>query len=208
MNELQIIDCAQGSEAWFQARLGIPTSSEFDSVLAKGKSGAPSKTRATYMRKLAGEVITKLPMYAFTNDHLERGKEQEEEALALYTFQTDAELKKIGFLRRGQAGASPDALIGEEGCLECKTKLAHLQIELLESGEVPSEHIAQIQGQLWISGRRWVEFISYSPGLPLFIKRVMRDENYIARIKVEVDVFNKELAALVERINRYNGARA
>ncbi len=199
MNELQVFNCEQGTPEWKAARLGIPTASEFHTVLAKGKG----ITRQTYMNKLAGEILTGEQMYSYSNDHMERGKVMEDEARKLYVLVTDADVKQVGFLRRGDIGASPDSMIDEEGLLEIKTKLAHLQIECLKERQVPSEHMAQLQGQLFVSQRKWVDFVSYWPGLPIFIKRVPRDETYIARIKVEVEAFNKELATLVEQIRNY-----
>lgn len=204
--DLQIFECEQGTDAWREARLGIPTASEFDTVLARGKGGGESKTRRTYLLKLAGEILTGEPMYSYSNDHMERGKVMEDEARELYGMVTDAESTRVGFMRRGAAGCSPDSLIGANGLLEIKTKLAHLQLDCILSGELPSEHKAQCQGQLWISGREWLDFVSYWPGLPIFIKRVQRDEPYIARLKVEVEEFNQELAALVKQIEKYKRA--
>lgn len=204
--ELQIFNCDQGSQEWLACRAGIPTASEFDTVLAKGKGGGESKTRRTYMLKLIGERLTGAPMYSYSNDHMERGKEMEDEARNLYSMVSDLEPVQIGFMRRGDAGASPDSLVGNDGLLEIKTKLAHLQLDVLLTDELPSEHRAQCQGQLWIAQREWVDFVSYWPGLPLFAKRVFRDESYIARLKVEVDAFNNELLETIERINKYKRA--
>jgi predicted phage-related endonuclease len=201
--DVQIFDCEQGSTEWYACRLGIPTASEFDTVLAKGKGGGESKTRRTYMLKLAGEILTGEPMYNYQSEHMERGKEMEAEARDLYAMVTDNDVKPVGFMRRGDAGASPDSLIGDDGLLEIKTKLAHLQLDCILSGEVPSEHYAQCQGQLWISGRQWVDFVSYWPGLPLFVKRLRRDEMYIAKLREGVDLFNNELRAIVESVKGY-----
>ena len=81
---LEIVDCEQGSEAWFRARMGIPTASEFATVMAKGRDGGASKTRAKYMRQLAGEIITGEPMESYSNGHMERGKEWEPDARDAY----------------------------------------------------------------------------------------------------------------------------
>jgi hypothetical protein len=202
----QIFDCEQGSPEWFAARMGIPTASEFDTVQAKGKGGGESKTRRTYMLKLAGEILTGEPMYSYSNDHMERGKEMEDEARNAYAFMTDLEPQRIGFLRRGDAGASPDSIVGSNGLLEIKTKLAHLQLDVILGGELPSEHKAQVQGQLWVSGREWCDFVSYWPGLPLFVKRVHRDEEYIKTLASAVDQFNSELADLVAKVKQYKRA--
>lgn len=201
--KLEIFDCEQGSPEWHMCRLGIPTASEFDTVQAKGKGGGDSKTRRTYLLKLAGEVLTGEPMYSYSNDHMERGKVMEAEARDLYCMVTDAEPMQIGFMRRGRAGASPDSVVGDAGLLEIKTKLPHLQLECLLSNEVPSEHVAQLQGQLWISGREWVDFVSYWPGLPLFVKRVKRDELYIAKLREAIDLFNNHLDAMVATVKSY-----
>lgn len=200
MADLRIIECEQGSPEWFKARAGLPTASEFATVMASGRGGAESKTRRTYMLKLAGEILTGEPMDSFSNSHMERGKEMEAEARDLYAFMADVDPVLAGFLTDGAKGCSPDALIGDIGGAEIKTKLPHLQIDVLLRGELPPEHRAQTQGSLWVSGREWWDFVSYWPRLPIFIHRVYRDEPYIAEIAAAVDQFNDELAACVERI--------
>ena len=204
--DVEIFDCEQGSPEWYACRLGIPTASEFDTILAKGKGGGESKTRRTYMLKLAGERITGKPKYEYSDDHMERGKEMEQEARDLYAMVADADPIKVGFMRRGDAGCSPDSLIGDSGLLEIKTKLAHLQLECLLADNLPSEHRAQCQGQLWISGRQWLDFVSYWPGLPLFIKRVDRDEEYIRTLAAAVRAFNEEMHQLIARVQQYRSA--
>jgi hypothetical protein len=204
--ELQIFDCEQGSPEWYACRLGIPTASEFDTVQAKGKGGAESKTRRTYMLKLIGEQITGQPKYDYSNDHMERGKQMEAEARNLYAMVADVEPIKVGFMRRGDAGCSPDSLIGTNGISEIKTKLAHLQLEVLLSDRLPPEHVPQTQGQLWIAEREWCDFVSYWPGLPLFIKRVHRDEDYIRNLAAAVQAFNDEMQELTARVQQYRSA--
>lgn len=207
MSELQIFNCDQGSEDWFASRAGIPTASEFSTILAKGRGGGESVTRRKYLYTLAAERIAgPSPFDRYSNSHTDRGHEYESEARDMYSLLTDNEVQQVGFMRRGDAGYSPDGLIGEAGLWEAKTKLYHLHIECLLKDEVPSEHIAQCQGGLWVSQREWLDFCSYSPGLPLFVKRVYRDETYIARLKVGVEQFNSELADLVERIQQYKRA--
>ncbi len=202
--ELQIFTCDQGSPEWIQARLGVVTASEFKALMAKGEG----KTRRKYLCTVAGERISGQPFERFSNDHMERGKIQEDEARASYEFLTGNAIEQVGFLRRGDVGYSPDGLIGKDGLLEIKTKLAHLHIECLLADELPPEHRQQCQGGLWVSGRQWLDFVSYSPGLPLFVKRVKRDEALIAKIKVEVDAFLADLTEMVERITHYQAVAA
>ena len=194
-------DIEQGSPEWFAVRLGIPTASMFNEVLMQpGPRGGIPKGRQTYMRKLAGEIITGEPMDSYTNASMERGKEREVEARDLYAMLNEVEPTQVGFIRNGNCGCSPDALIGNDGLFENKDALAHIQIERLENGTMPSEHVAQCQGGLMVSHRSWIDFMSYCRGLPPLIIRVHRDEKYIAALRIAVNEFVEELNALVARI--------
>lgn len=203
---LEIFNCEQGSDEWLRCRMGIPTASEFATVMAKGKGGEPSQTRRTYMYKLAGERISGAPMENYSNSYMERGKLLEGEARELYAFMTDADPQLIGFVSNGFAGCSPDALIGEDGLLEIKTKAPHIMIDVILKGDIPPEHIAQMQGALWITGRQWCDLFCYyrganGNGKPMFYKRrMLRDEAYIRKIADAVEIFNRELDALVRDV--------
>lgn len=197
---LDIIQCEQGSAEWHMARLGIPTASRFADILAKGEG----KMRARYLRDLAGEIYTGEPdAEGYTNVHMERGKAWEDDARQHYAFTHDVEPLQVGFIRNGRAGASPDSLIGEDGGLEIKTALRHIQIERLQRGGLPPEHKAQVQGCMFITGREWWDFMSYAPNLPPLIVRVPRDGAYITQLAAAVDAFNEELDALVQSIRTY-----
>lgn len=200
---IEIIDCVQGTPEWFQARLGLPTASEFATVLAKGKDGGASLTRKKYLNQLAAEIVTGEIGESYTNGYMDRGKAQEAEARRLYAFMQDAEPELVGFIRNGQKGASPDALIGGNGLLEVKTRLGHLQVELLLADRFPPEHRAQVQGAIWVSEREWCDLAVYSPGLPLYVCREYRDDGYIANLAGAVTRFNEDLHEIVERIRRY-----
>ena len=151
----EIFDCEQNGTEWLECRRGIPTASMFATVLAKGKDGGASKTRRDYLYKLAGEVITGQLTEGHSNAHMERGHAMEPEARSAYAFMYDHDPQLVGFIRNGRAGASPDSLIGDAGLLEIKTKLPHLMIEAMFRDDMPPEHRAQVQGQLWISEREW-----------------------------------------------------
>ncbi len=208
MTDIEISLCDQGSPEWQGLRLGIPTASAFTAIMAKGRGSAESRTRQSYLYKLAGELITGQPMEGFTNVHMERGKALEDEARTTYTFLTEAHCERVGFVRNGRKGASPDALVGADGLLEIKTKLPHLLIEALLRGEFPPEHNAQCQGQLWITGRAWVDLVIYWPGLPMIITRAWRDEGFIHELAQAVDVFNTELDVIVDRIRSHASVKA
>jgi YqaJ-like viral recombinase domain len=194
---LQIFDCAQNSDEWFEYRRGIPTASAFSKVLAKGEG----LTRREYMMKLAGEIITGKPMKNYRNDDMDRGHEWEPEARDLYAFETGASLQRVGFARNGRCGCSPDSLIGEDGGLEIKTAEAHILADIIDRDEFPSRHKAQVQGTLWVLGRQWWDLLVYSRDMPPFIKRVKRDEKYIQSLATEIDRFNAELDSVVAKIS-------
>lgn len=230
----EIIDVEQGTPEWFAARAGIPTASEFSTVMsegradgtmpnamidalvkegvtasalaaavkaAKSKNSNPAAMRAKYLDKLAGEIITGEPdPDSYSNAHLERGKAMEDEAREYYAFITDTEPQRVGFIRRGRAGASPDSLIGADGGLEIKTAMPTVHLPRLRSGKLPPEHKAQVQGNLWIAEREWWDFVSYWPKLPPLVIRVYRDEAYIAKLAAAVDAFNADLDNLVASI--------
>ncbi len=194
-------DIEQGTDEWLKVRAGMPTASVFKDVMAKkGPRGGIPKGRQTLLWKLAGEILTGEPMAHYVNADMDRGHEREAESRDLYAFLRDVEPVQIGFIRNGNCGASPDALIGDDGLWENKDALAHIQIERLLNGALPPEHKAQCQGQLMVSQRRWVDWMSHCRGLPPLIVRVERDEAYIAGLKIDVDEFVDELDALVTKI--------
>lgn len=194
----------QGTEAWFAVRAGLPTASMFGDLLAKGEG----KTRRSYMRKLAAEIVTGEIGEGFTTQAMERGKSMEAEARDLYAFIHDAPLRQVGFISNGQKGCSPDSLIGDKGGLEIKTQRADLLIDTLLKDKFPTEHTAQVQGNMWVAEREWWDLVVYWPKMPLFVKRAYRDEDYIKTLSDAVDEFNAELHELVEKVRGYDLARA
>lgn len=200
----EIIKCEQNSDEWLKARAGIPTASQFATVMAKGKTkGEDSKTRRTYLLKLAGEILTGELSENYSNAHMERGHQMEPEARSLYAFQNNCDPELVGFVRNGRKGCSPDSLIGNDGMLEIKTKLPHLLLDCLIKDEFPAEHKAQCQGALWVAEREWIDICVYWPGLPPLIKRATRDEEYIKTLSDAVDAFNFELDQTVKFIRQY-----
>lgn len=200
---MQIIECEQGSPEWFAARMGIVTASEFKTIIGVKKDARDKATRDAYMRKLAGELLTGEPMPSYSNSDMERGKANEDEARDLYALTTGIDPQRVGFIRNHNAGCSPDSLIGNNGGLEIKDAQAHVQIERLLKGELPPEHRAQVQGNIWLAEREWWDFVSHCRRLPLLVTRVRRDDGYIATLSGAVNQFNEELAELVEKIRRY-----
>lgn len=200
---LEIFDCPQNSPEWFECRRGIPTASQFATCMAAGRSGGPSLTRAKYMRELVGERITGTVQEGYSNSHMERGKTMEAEARDLYAFVHDQEIVRVGFIRNGDKGASPDALCGTDGAAEFKTALPAVLIEAMLADRPPPEHTAQCQGVLWVAERYWIDLVIYWPKMPLFRKRLFRDEVYIATMRTAVKLFNEELAEMEAKVRKY-----
>lgn len=204
---MDVLTCEQGTAEWHEARLGIPTASQFSTLLAKGKGGGDSKTRKTYLHKLAGEILTGEQMDTFGNAHTEHGHEVEGEARALYEFMCDAEVREVGFIRSGRKGCSPDGLVGDVGMVEIKRKLPHIMVETILSGRFPPAHKAQVQGQLWIAEREWCDLVCYYPSMPPFISRAYREDEYIEQLAEAVEAFNAELDEIVAKVREYRGAQ-
>ncbi|SFC49368.1 YqaJ-like recombinase domain-containing protein [Kushneria avicenniae] len=193
---MQILNCEQGTPEWHAARLGIVTMSELKTLLVKGKGpGGFGAGALSYMHQLIGERITGESADAFSgNAHTQRGHTLEPVARELYSEATgNAHLEQVGIILNHRAGYSPDSLVGSDGLIEVKTKLPKYQIELLIADELPQEHIAQCQGGLWVSEREWIDFVSYWPGMPLFVKRAYRDEAIIQKIAERVAAFYEEM---------------
>lgn len=205
---MQIIsNVEQGSAEWLALRLGIVTASELDCLLVNGKGQAGFGAGAfTYMDTLIGERITGEAADSFQgNRHTERGHELEGVARSLYEAREEVETQQVGIILNHGIGYSPDTLVGADGLTEIKTKLPKFQVGVILSDEIPKEHIAQCQGGLWVSDREWIDFISYWPGMPLFVKRAYRDEVMIRKIAERVATFYE---LLDERMNRVLGIAA
>ena len=193
----------QGTQEWLQARCGWLGASSMSDVLAKGQG----ITRTKCLRRIVAELLTGKPMETYQNAHMERGNEQEPFARASYEAITGNLVEETGFIKHAtlRCGFSPDGLIGLDGGVEIKSVIPTVQLETVIKGGYPSEHKAQIQGSLWISGRQWWDFCSWSEDMPehlrTYIFRVVRDEAYITNLAAEVEVFLGEVYALVEKLN-------
>lgn len=193
-------DTAQRSPEWFAARLGIATASRFSAVLARIKTGE-SAERRNYRAQLVVERLTGKQIETYQNAAMQHGTEQEPFARMAFAVHTSAIVEEVGFLRHAEieAGCSPDGLIDEDGMIEIKCPFqTAIHIESLKNG-MPKEHVPQIQGQMWIAGRQWVDFVSFDPRMPeklqLFVQRIPRDDEYIANLSKEVAAFMEEVKA-------------
>ena len=169
-----IVECEQGTEEWFQARLGIPTASEFGKIITPAKL-QPSTQAETYINKLVAEWLRGKADESFQSDWMKRGHEVEEEARDFYTFQTDVEVKQVGFCLTDNKtfGCSPDGLM-DKGGVEIKCPSPGVHVGYLLAEKVPTNYRLQILGSLLTTGRKWWDFLSYHPDMKALIVRTWR----------------------------------
>lgn len=199
---MNIIDCEQGSPEWLSARAGIATASCFSNILAKGKGNEESVVRRNYRARLVVERLTGRCVEGFTSTAMQQGTEREPEARSVFESRSGLFVDTVGFCRHDTmpAGASPDGLIDDHGGVEikCPELAAHLEYLQLPKDTAPSKYLAQIQGCMWITGRKWWTFVSYNPDFPdklqLVMRDVQRDDKYIAGLEMAVSLFMAEVA--------------
>ena len=197
----------QRTEDWFLARKGKVTASRIADVMAKGRGGAESLTRAKYLDQLVTERLTKVVAEGYTNEAIQRGVDLEETARNAYSFQTGFDVGNVAFVSHASiamSGASPDGLVADEGLVEIKCPNSLTHVEYILAGKPPAKYIPQMAWQLACTGRKWVDFVSYDDRLEdeskhLFIVRYERDDEYIAEMEEAVKKFLDEVEAKVQK---------
>ena len=196
----------QRTEEWFSARLGKVTASRVADVVAKTKSGY-SASRANYMAQLVVERMTNKQAESYSNAAMEWGTEQEPLARAAYEAEVGVLVDEVGMIDHPtveMSGASPDGLVGEDGLVEIKCPTTATHIDTLMGEEAPKKYYDQMQWQMACTGRKWCDFVSFDPrmpeGLQLFVKRVERDDQYIAMLESEVATFLQEVSDKVNKL--------
>ncbi len=192
--------CEPRSADWFKLRLGIPTASEFHKVITPG--GKLSKQSPGYAYSLLAELMLGRPLDSPETTWMTRGTELEDQAIMAYEVVTGIETSLGGFITNdaGTAGCSPDRLVGDDGILEMKVPAPQTHVGYLLTRDFGDEKKVQVQGQLWVSERKWVDLVSYHPELPPVILRVERDEEYIALLADALDSFVAVVADLKAKL--------
>ncbi len=217
---MKIFNCPQGSAEWRNLRLGRPTASVFDQIIipsagkVKPEPKRPrkkplaersdlSRSSQSLMWKLLAERLQGYPINGITTAAMKAGHENEGAAVAWYEFTREMEIERVGICLTDdeRAGASPDGFVGEDGLVEIKAPLLQTHVQYLLSGTGIAEfYRPQIQGQLWVTGRKWIDSLSYFPPYPPALVRVERDESYIAKLAAAVTQFADNLDAALERL--------
>lgn len=178
---MKFYDVQQATEDWIKLRLGIPTASDFDKIMTP-KTMKLSGSCNKLIARLIGEKLSPfLPERAetYTSRAMQWGQQTEEEARRFYTHDTGNAVTNGGFITtdEGDLGASPDGMVGEDGMLELKCPDAGTHVEWLLEGGLPDEYKPQVHGQLIVAmkgpnAKKYVDFLSYSPGLDPLLVRV------------------------------------
>ena len=197
------LDVEQGSRAWLDAKVGIPSASNFHRLITP-KTMKPSSAADGYMHELLAERILGRPLDDATTSFMQRGTVVEKAARDWYALQVDQDVEQVGFILTDdrRAGCSPDGFVGTTGGLEIKCPSAAVHIGYV-LGEAADKYRCQVQGGLWITGREYWDFVSYNPDLPNVLLRFERDEKFIAALAdavagfcVDLDIAAAKLAHL------------
>lgn len=195
------VETAQRSEAWFDARRGLPTCSRFDKILTAVKA-TPSSAQDTLINELIAESVLP-PEEGFirpATDEMRSGMILEGEARCRYELEfASAPVSEVGLLLHdsGLFGGSPDALVGDEGGVEIKCPNPSTHVGYFRAGVLPNDYRCQVHGYMVVTGRRWWDFFSYARSFPPFHLHVVRD-GFTDRLEAE----------LISFCARYNEARA
>ncbi|HEB13625.1 MAG TPA: exonuclease [candidate division CPR3 bacterium] len=199
-----IVDCEQNSEQWWAEKLGKPSASKASVLMANiGKPDKQRKLRNGYLYELVGEIITQQRVDGYQNINMLVGKERETESRMFYEMVYGVKVEQVGVVYKDEKKeclCSPDGLINREYGLEMKNVLPKTQVKYLLENKVPSEYLPQIQFSLYVTGFKFWDFFSYSPGLRPLIIRVTRDKKFIEALEAELKAFCKELKEVVRKI--------
>ncbi len=202
MTLIELPDLLQGSDEWLDQRRGMVTAS------VVGKLITPSTVKPAnndYSRALTAllvaERITGWTDPVYVSDDMLRGHEDEPRAVEKYS-EHYAPVTTTGFMVRDdwgfKIGYSPDGLVGDDGLIEVKSPRAKKHLTTILSGEVPLEHMAQLQCGLLVSGRQWIDYVSYCGGMPMWVKRLEPDERWHEAIVAAVAAFEETADLMVE----------
>jgi hypothetical protein len=189
-------DIEQGSEEWHALRCGILTASEMKFIVTPTLKPASNDKERAHLFELLGQRITQHTEPRYIGDNALRGYDDEIEARIRYA-EHFATVTECGFVTNDDhgfvIGYSPDGLVDDDGLIECKSRRQKFQVETILSDAVPEEYMLQIQTGLLVTRRKWLDFVSYCAGLPMFIKRVFPDARYQEAIIAAATDFERRL---------------
>ncbi len=203
-------DLIQGSDEWHQARLGLLTASEIKLILTPTLKIASNVKERAHLWELAAQRISKHVEPSYIGDAMLRGWEDEITARDLYSKHF-APVEECGFVTNDKwgfkLGYSPDGLVGDDGLIECKSRGQKFQVQTIVEhycdATIPDDFTLQCQAGLLITGRKWLDLVSYSGGLPMVTMRVEPHAETQAAI---IDAAAKFEARISEVVADYHAA--
>ena len=190
----------QGTPEWHSIRRGIVTASIAGKLITPTGKVANNDTVRQLAFSLAAERITGRTEEGPSTFHLDRGHTEEVFARELYAKNYDS-VEQCGFIDSDElgfrVGYSPDG-VTKDGLIEIKSRMQKFQIQTICSGEVPDEYMAQLQFGLLVSDRPYIDFIQYSNGMELFVKRVIQNPAFFSVLIESVTLFEDRVKALVD----------
>ena len=210
------MDFEQRSPEWFAKRAGAFTASRMADLMARTKSGYPAASRKNMIATLAIERLTGECVPTYSNSAMERGIDLEQEAINAYSFETGSAVQSAAYIDHKsleRVGCSPDGLVGATGLVEVKCPASMSKhLDALRSGQHATEYRWQLQHQLFVSERLWVDAVSYDPrfpvGLQLAIKRIEPVDEDQSAIAEEIEKASAEIAEIVAELRALNNAEA
>lgn len=204
------IDVVQGSDEWFEARVGCITASEASKIITP--HGSPSKQFEMLRNQLIAELWTERPIVFTASDWMKRGRDLEPEARAAAAVLLNREIFPAGFVYESEArlvGCSPDGRFAgpgdySAGGIELKCPAPHTHIDWLIGNAVPEEHRPQMQFSMMVTGARLWHFVSYHPGLPPLHVVLNRNREYIEILRTLITQLQASIAHATARL-RENG---
>lgn len=178
----------QGSDDWLAARCGLVTASTIGKLITPSTlKPASNDTARSLIETLVIESTTGRVEYVHPNAAMQRGNRDEPWARHEYEKHAGQDVTEVGFIRYDgpdyTLGYSPDGLVGDDGLIEIKSRSPRIQMQTIIADKVPAANMAQIQTGLLVTGRKWLDYISYSSGMPLYVKRVYPDQKWFAAIE-------------------------
>ena len=198
----------QGSEEWFAARCGLLTASEMHLIITPTLKMASNEKERAHLYELLAQRVTKYVEPSYVGDAMLRGQEDEIDAVELYAKRY-APVQRVGFVTNDKwgftIGYSPDALVGDDGLVECKSRKQKLQVqtylEYVARDTIAPEFMIQVQTGLLVSERAWCDLISYCGGLPMATVRVYPDDTIQTAIVDCAAAFEERIKVAMERLN-------
>lgn len=200
---------------WFQARIGLVTSSKVHDAITKRQKGGTHDLagRRNLKMQMLAEMATNLTTEHYVSAAMDWGIENEKHARAEYEYRTGRSVEPLGIVMHPtnpRAAATADGLVSPDGILEIKCPETYTHFEYLKSGAIPTEYLDQIDWQMACCGPeiRWCDFVSYDPRiedpeeLQMLVIRRERDDKRIAEMDELVNEFLGELLAEFEQIKR------